>query len=82
MSSTSQVDNELAALKAELGTGGGRRLHGRAPGGRARGAGPAGRGGRLMAISRNIKSDRGLTFRMLMTGLLPRPAVRRWSSAS
>ncbi len=67
VSSTSQVDNELAALKAELGTGRRRRRHGCAPGGRS---GRHRRRGRLMAISRNIKSDRGLTYRMLMTGFL------------
>ena len=72
VSSTSQVDNELAALKAELGTGDS------APDATA--ALPDGRAGRnrnwnwnwrrkrLMAISRNIKPDRGLTYRMLMTG--------------
>ena len=67
VSSTSQVDNELAALKAELGTG--------APAADAA-ALPAAEPGahrrreRLMAISRNIKPDRGLTYRMLMTGFL------------
>ena len=69
MSSTSQVDNELAALKAELGTGGG--ADGHAPRCRHRSRRPTAgrrRRGRLMAISRNIKPDRGLTYRMLMTG--------------
>ena len=71
VSATSQVDNELAALKFELGTG--------AAGGRAGDdhGGPAGRrpewqwkrrNTRLMALSHNIPPDRGLTTRMLMTG--------------
>ena len=72
VSATSQVDNELAALKLELGTGGA----GGRTGGRRHG-GPAGRrperkrkrrNRRLMALSHNIKPDRGLTTRMLMTG--------------
>ncbi len=67
VSATSQVDNELAALKAELGTGGRHRHDGRAAVGRS---GGNRRRGSLMAISRNIKPDRGLTYRMLMTGFL------------
>ena len=65
VSSTSQVDNELAALKAELGTGAPAAELGGTAGGRA---GGHRRRERLMAISRNIKPDRGLTYRMLMTG--------------
>ena len=67
VSNSSQVDNELAALKAELGTGRRcrRRSRGRAAGRRG---GENWRRGRLMAISRNIKPDRGLTYRMLLTG--------------
>ena len=68
VSNTSQVDNELAALKAELGTGGdGADATAALPAAEQGGTG-AGARGRLMAISRNIKPDRGLTYRMLMTG--------------
>ena len=72
VSSTSQVDNELAALEGRAGTG--------ADGAAVAMPRPAlpsagrGRGGggrrRLMAISRNIPADRGLTYRMFLTGLL------------
>ena len=79
---TSQVDNELAALKAELGSGG--------DGADAAAALPAAEQGgtedrrreRLMAISRNIKPDRGLTNRMLMTGFFLVVLYARRSSAS
>ena len=67
VSSTSQVDNELAALKAELGSRRPSRRPTRPPC-RRRSRASAGRRERLMAISRNIKPDRGLTYRMLMTG--------------
>ena len=88
----SQVDNELAALKAELGTG---RRHDRAAGaadgrrgGRARrppsrpSTGGSRRRERLMAISRNIKPDRGLHLPHAADRVLARRPLRRPSSAS
>ena len=68
MTSTSQVDNELAALKAELGTAAEVRPKQAAalPAAEQGGGGQEER--RLMAISHNIKPDRGLTTGMLMTG--------------
>ena len=54
-------------VEGRAGDGRRRRRHGRAAGG---GAGRPRRRERLMAISRNIKPDRGLTYRMFLTGFL------------